>query len=118
MYHRMFLGLAFHDIIRNLTFLVGTWAIPSNLEGYFMNLGNVATCKAEAFFAELSSGVLLYVAAICLTSCLAIRHDFKESKFVKVELKVHIICNLIPLVAACALVLSNHEGPDRKNIHM
>jgi hypothetical protein len=115
MENRMFLGLAIYDILRNLTFIVGTCAIPVNVEGYFMNVGNMASCKTQAFLSQLGVGVFIYLAALCITFYLAIRHDFNESRYARIEKYSHLTCNLIPLSLAISLLSTNYYGPESKD---
>jgi len=115
MYHRIFLGMAAHDIIRSLTFIAGTWAIPKSIDtGYFWNVGTETSCAVQAFLAELSMGVFMYLSALCIFSYLAVRHDFKEKIYKRFEKLAHFVCMVVPLVVSIAMVSSKFHGPDGK----
>ena len=114
MYHRMFLGFAIYDIIQNLTFITGTWAIPSGIEDTFWNTGTDATCKAQAFFSQLGLGSQLYLSALCMSLYFAVKNDFQEIRYRKFEKIAHICSIIVPMALAICLVSFNVYAPECK----
>jgi hypothetical protein len=116
MYHRIFLGLTASCMVSNITFIVGTWAMPAEAQGLFvMNIGNEWTCAAQAFFSELGvAGSYSYLSALSISSCLAIRHDFQEIRYRKYEKYIHFTCILLPLILSILLLASGNYGTDGK----
>ncbi len=113
LYHNLFLGMAAHDIIKDLTFIVGTWAIPRGSPGYFMAWGDQTSCSVQAFLSQASFGVFTYVCAVCIFSCYAVRYDCKEESYRRrYEGIAHLVCTIIPIGFALALVISGFQGPD------
>jgi hypothetical protein len=53
-------------MITSITFITGTWAIPSEVEGHFMNVGTERSCMVQAFFSELGLGSFMYLSALCV----------------------------------------------------
>jgi len=105
--------MAVHSIIRDLTFFVGTWAIPKGFsETYYLAAGNSTSCSVQAFFAEASLGVFTYVGAICMCSYCAVKHDYKEESYERFEKISHVLCSLIPVFLALILVSTGLEAPD------
>jgi len=102
-----------HSIIRDLTFFVGTWAVPKGFsETYHLAAGNSTSCSVQAFFAEASLGLFAYVGAICMCSYCAVKHDYKEESYERFEKISHTLCSLIPLFLALILVSTGLEAPD------
>ena len=114
MYHRMFLGFAIYDITQNLTFITGTWAIPSGIEDTFWNTGTDATCKAQAFFSQLGLGSQLYLSALCMSLYFAVKNDFQEIRYRKFEKIAHICSIIVPMALAICLVSFNVYAPECK----
>lgn len=102
-----------HSIARDLTFFVGTWAIPKGFfKTYYLAAGNSTSCSVQAFFAEASLGVFAYVGAICMCSYCAVKHDYKEESYERFEKISHVLCTLIPLCLALVLVSMGLQAPD------
>jgi len=112
MYHRLFLGFAAYDIIYNLTFLVGTWAMPKDKGDQFWAAGTKATCVTQSFFSQLGSAVFLYPPALCICSFYAVRYDCKEEVYTTFERKAHLACTILPLISAALLIVSDFGGVD------
>lgn len=112
MYHRMFLGFAMFDIIDNLTYFTGTWAMPQDLEGRFMNVGTGLTCRIQAFFSILGYGTYMYLSTLCICCYLAVRNDFQEIRYRRFEKIAHVVCFLIPIIFSLASILLQQDGPD------
>ncbi len=118
LYHNLLLVLVVHDIVKDLTFIVGTWAIPKGSPGYFMAWGDHTSCSIQAFFSQASFGVFTYVCALCIFSYYAVRYDCKEESYRRFEGIAHILCTLIPIGFASALIISGLQGPDGSKSHV
>ncbi len=114
LYHRLFLGFAIYNMITSISFIVGTLTIPSDVEGVFLNMGSERSCKAQSFFSQLGLGSLMYLSALCICSCFAVRHNFQEVQYRKYEKSSHIACIIVPFVLSILLISSRHYGPDGK----
>lgn len=114
--NRLYLGAFIHELVRCLTYLAGTWMIPSGTEGVFMATGTDATCAVQSFIAQLGFAAPLYVSAIGFYLSTAITNDFKINSIRWAEKWCHIIPNSVPLLLSILLTAFHQYGADGKHV--
>jgi len=97
-FHRLVLGMASHLMISGAAYLIGTLAIPRDLNGYFGNFGTTGTCTAQGFFLYISSRCgMIYYAAFSLYSYTGILNDFDKKKYQWCEKWIHFLVHSFPI---------------------
>lgn len=101
-YNRIMLGVSAMDTITSLAVLFTTLPMP-NMDDIPQQIpgasGTVTTCNIQGFASNFGyTGSFLYVAGLSLYYLCRIRLHMSDDSFQrKIEVKVHIICTLIPL---------------------
>ena len=90
---QILMGMSLSDIVASFTFLVGTWAIPSdNDDDAYKAMGNEATCRVQGFLIQMfGSAVPLYNLCLAVYSYLAINKHWTEDDFSKRRWRFHIL---------------------------
>jgi len=97
-FHRLVLAMFFHQLIFALNYLIGTFAIPSDYDGYFGNYGTIGTCTAQGFFINVCPRcAMIYYAFFSVYSYVAVVNGFDRNKYQWCEIYIHIFCNVYPL---------------------
>lgn len=106
MYHRLVFGMSIVDLIRSLSFLVGTWSVPPHAETYW-EVGTKTTCTIQGFINQIGLAVPLYSAALCIYAYLIIRSNFQAESIAPVEIWLHGVSLSIAMVLSIALVVTD-----------
>lgn len=125
--NRLFLVLFIHELIRSLTFVLGTWLIPKNLEQHeqleqleesrfadsVWASGTKGTCALQSFMSQLGQvSTPLYVLSIMVYCKTAICNEFNIARIRWVEKWCHFVPNFLSLVLAVLLVALRLYGID------
>ena len=104
-YRRIIFGLSVADIIQSLGFVTGPLMVPADTPGslpIFNNMGNTASCEANAFFVTFgSTAVPMYTCALGIYYLCKIKFNMHNATVLKVERVMHffiITFNLIPFL--------------------
>jgi len=98
-YQRIMLGLSFFDIMTSFfDNVMGTWITPKET-GWWMAIGNEATCTAQGFFTAFGfMGSFGYQIALSLNILLLISFGWSQKRFAcTVEIPMHIFIFVVSL---------------------
>jgi len=110
MYHRLVFGMSIVDLIRSLSFFVGTWSVPPHAGGdeqIFWEIGTYTTCRIQGFINQVGLAVPLYGAALCIYAYLIIRNNFQAESIASVEIWLHGVSLSLALILAIALAATD-----------
>lgn len=110
--NRILLGMYMTDILRCLTYLVGTWMIPVGTDSVFMATGTISTCRAQAFVSQFGLAVPLYALLFNFYFFIAIKNDFNHNRVRWAEKWCHIFPLSISLLLAILLLALQKDGLD------
>lgn len=100
---RLILSMSIFDIVYSLSFFIGTWAFPKDLDVWGAS-GSDLTCKIEGFTYHFGLAALLYNIALAVYFLLAVRHRRLPEK--KIECCFHAtVLSISLLVASLSVAL-------------
>jgi len=113
-YYRIMIGLSCSDMIASTVNIFSTWPMPPD-SGTFLASGTTATCTAQGFFNELGNvATPLYNTSLCAYYVLIIRQAWSEDRIrVRAEPYMHAMPILIALTIAILglpFTLYNNSG--------
>merc|ERR1719203_1061456 len=90
---------------------VGTWAIPYGTPGVVGAFGTEITCKFQGALLSFGFSVPYYYTSLSVISYIAIRNDFDEKKYEKIEPIIHIVVLGIPSAISIVGLKDNFFHP-------
>lgn len=86
--------------------------MPKGTPGALGALGNDVTCKIQATLLTCPGlSVLFYYTSLSILSYIAVKNDFDESKYKKLEVLIHIVCLGCPFTLAGVGLKNNYFNP-------
>jgi hypothetical protein len=77
-YHRILVGVSILDIMYSFWAALSVLPVPSSSGGVFAH-GTVATCSTQAFFVQLTTPIVMYMAALNTYFMLKIRYNVSDA---------------------------------------
>lgn len=112
-FHRLVLAMFIHQLIYALSYLTGTFAIPSDYDAYFGNYGTIGTCTAQGFLIFVSVRcAMIYYGSFSVYSYVAVVNGFDRNKYQWCEKYIHIFCNAYPLALGVYFLSVEGFNPD------
>lgn len=100
---RLLLALSIGDILLTTSFILSTWAIPSDAQyDYFVfNVGSRFTCNIQGFFQTNGMSVPLYNTCLCVYYLLRSKRNWTEERIARdAEPYFHRVAITLPLIFA------------------
>lgn len=109
--HITLIALSIFDVIGSFGWFLSTWPIPKSIEDeVIFNVGNSATCNAQAFIVQLSLSVPIYNLVLVSIYASVIIFHVKEDILSR-NLKYYVaLPPLFPLATAIAALERNYYG--------
>ena len=112
LYHRLVLCMNICQSIQSCCHFTGTWAMPNDTRETVGAIGNNFTCKTQAFLlSSPGTCVPIYYSLLSVLSYVAIKNDFDEKKYKKLEPAIHIIAIVIPFTLSVTGLLFGFFHP-------
>jgi len=112
MFHRLVLGMAIHLMIYGLSYLIGTLAIPRDVNGYLGNFGTTGTCTAQGFIMFVSGrSAMIYYGAFSIYSYIGVLNGFDKKKYQWCEKWIHIFVHSFPIVMGVYILAVQGYNP-------
>lgn len=111
---RLLLALSISDIILTTSFLLSTWAIPSDAPyDYFVfNVGSRFTCNLQGFFQTSGLSVPLYNTCLCVYYLLRSKRNWPEERIARdAEPYFHRVGIAFPLIFAVVPFFAEAYNP-------
>ena len=88
------LGISFFDLISSTAFILAVIMSPVE-SGVYQAMGNDATCKAQGVLVQLGLTSMFYNMCLAMYFFLVINYNWKERRFKKLHVWVHLVVLLI-----------------------
>jgi len=91
-FHRLVLGMAIHQVIYGLMYVIGAVLIPREYDGYTGNYGTIGTCTFQGFVLYVCvRSAAIYYGCFSIYSYVATLNDFDKEKYKWCEKWIHIL---------------------------
>mmetsp|Transcript_6380 Transcript_6380/g.9269 ORF Transcript_6380/g.9269 Transcript_6380/m.9269 type:complete len:376 (+) Transcript_6380:64-1191(+) len=109
-YRRLFFGMIAFDIIKSVSYIFSSYAMPKGL--FWGAIGNDATCTIQAFFTHTGMiGSCFYSLAISICFFVVINCKRPRRNTKRLEMMLHIVTILCAIVSAIILFATGNFGP-------
>lgn len=112
MYHRLILAMNISILFQSSAEFWGTMAVPEGTPYYVGAKGTEETCRIQGFFTIMFSfTVPIYYASLSIYSFLAIKNQFKETRYRWIEKWIHAVAIIVPLLTATVMLVIDNIEP-------
>jgi len=112
LFHRLVFGMAIHQFIYGVAYIVGVAAIPREVSGYVGNLGTWGTCTAQGFLQYICTRVaMLYYACFSVYSYIGVMYDFDRHKYLWCEKWIHTFAHSYPIIMGVYYLVTRGFNP-------
>ena len=104
--------MTINQFLFGLSYLIGNWAIPRELDGYFGSMGTWGTCTAQGFFIYVCvRSSLGYYGLLSIYSYVGVLSGFKRENYKWCEKWIHIAVAVYPIVTGVYFLAIQSYNP-------
>jgi len=112
LFHRLIFGMAIHQIIYGMAYIVGIAAIPGELSGYFGNFGTWGTCTVQGLLQYVCTRVaMIYYACFSIYSYVGVMCGFDRHQYLWCEKWIHAFAHAYPVIMGVYLLFTEGFNP-------
>ena len=116
--HRLLLGLSISDFIASLALSFASTLSPTDHIGWNAS-GNMTLCRTQAFIHFCSQNASpLYNCSLCIYYLIEIKYTSLQEHLAKIEIFLHVIPVLLPLIAGIAILSADQFQPSSASCSM